>query len=64
MAFLISLPIFLIIVGGWVSRKMGFIKEADIHSLNNFAYFISLPSLIASSLWNIDVLDANNLKTV
>jgi len=64
MAFLISLPIFIIIVGGWVSRKMGFIKEADIRSLNNFAYFISLPALIASSLWSIDFLNADNLKTV
>jgi hypothetical protein len=64
MAFLISLPIFLIILGGWVSRKLGFIKESDIHSLNNFAYFISLPALIASSLWSIDFLKADNLKTV
>ena len=64
MSFLISLPIFLIIIGGWFARKIGIMKEADIGSLNGFTYFVSLPALIASSLWSIDFMDSGNLKVV
>ncbi|MDD5099281.1 MAG: hypothetical protein PHP35_02980, partial [Candidatus Colwellbacteria bacterium] len=64
MAFLISLPIFLIIIGGWVARKFEVIKEGDIRSLNNFAYFISLPALIASSLWSVNLLNAESLEAI
>jgi hypothetical protein len=64
MAFLVSLPVFLIISLGWAARKMGIIKEDNIRSLNDFAYFVSLPALIASSLWNIDFFDNGNLKIV
>lgn len=45
-------------------RKIGLIKETDIHSLNNFAYFVSLPALIATSLWNIDFTNGESLRAI
>ncbi len=64
MSFLVSFPIFVIIAGGWLAKKAGIIKEDGIRSLNNFTYFISLPALIAVSLWGVDFLNYHNLKTI
>mgnify|MGYP001619630534 CR=1 FL=1 len=64
MGIFISLPIFFIVFGGWLLRKKGIINDNDIRSLNSFAYYVSLPALIAVSLWNIDFLNGENWRII
>jgi len=52
--FLISVPVFLIIIIGWIFRKFRLVDEVWVHILNRFAYYVSLPALIIASFWNID----------
>lgn len=59
-AFLISLPIFLIIFSGWLLKKYKIVTDDWIHILNQFAYYVSLPALIITSLWSIDFSSRNS----
>lgn len=59
--FLISLPIFLIIFFGWLSRKVKISGDDWTSVLNNFAYYVSLPALIITSFWNFDFLKIESL---
>jgi predicted permease len=61
-AFLVSIPIFLIITIGWLFRKYRIVDEIWVHILNQFAYYVSLPALIIGSFWNIDFSDPGFLK--
>lgn len=57
---LISLPVFLIILSGWMMRKLKIVNDDWIHILNSFAYYISLPALIIVSFWEINFLSAES----
>jgi predicted permease len=56
---LISLPIFLIIFSGWFFRKVAIVDKTWVTTLNGFAYYIALPSLIVSSFLSVDFFDSN-----
>lgn len=62
--FLISLPIFLIIFSGWLSRKVKISGDDWTPVLNNFAYYVSLPALIVTSFWNFNFLKLESLWLV
>jgi hypothetical protein len=62
--FLISIPVFLIIIAGWLFRKYRIVDETWVHILNRFAYYVSLPALIVSSFWNIDFTNGQYLELV
>lgn len=64
MNLLIILPIFLIVLAGWLFKK--FKIEADDWTgvLNKFVYYVSLPAIIAVSLWDIDFLNPDYLRTI
>lgn len=62
--FLISLPIFLIVLSGWLCKKFKIADEQWIHVLNVFAYYISLPALIIASFWDIDFLSGESWKII
>ncbi len=62
--FLISLPIFLIVLCGWVLKKIGVVKNEWMHVLNLFAYYISLPALIIASFWEIDFLSQKSWQII
>ncbi len=62
--FLISLPIFLIIFSGWLLKKYKIVTDDWVHILNQFAYYISLPALIITSLWSVDFLNKSSWKFV
>ena len=49
----IILPIFLLIIGGFVLRKTNVMKEEWVHMLNSFVYYIALPALIIVSFWDV-----------
>lgn len=59
--FLISVPVFLIIAAGWLFKKYRIVDEVWVHILNQFAYYVSLPSLIIGSFWNINFSDSRFL---
>jgi len=62
--FLISLPIFLIVLCGWALKKAGVVKNEWVHILNLFAYYISLPALIIISFWEIDFLSQKSWQII
>lgn len=62
--FLITIPIFLVIISGWLMRKFKIIKESWIIILNGFAYYVSLPALIIASFWDIDFLNSESLRII
>ena len=61
--FFISVPVFLIIISGWLFKKYKIVDEIWIHILNRFAYRVSLPALIIASFWNISFSDKISLMT-
>lgn len=56
-SFFVALPLFLIIIAGWVFKKFRIVDETWIHVLNSFAYYVSLPALIIVSFWGINFND-------
>ena len=61
---LISLPLFLIILSGWLIQRFGAMRGDWIHQANAFAYNIALPALVIVSLWNIDFRDTTLLGSL
>jgi hypothetical protein len=61
---LISVPIYLIIFFGWLFRKFKIVNDEWIHFLNNFAYYVALPSLIIVSFWEIDFLALQSWRLI
>lgn len=59
---LISLPLFLIIFGGWVLQRSKAMQGDWVHQANAFAYNVALPALIIASLWSIDFRDVALLR--
>lgn len=55
--FLISLPIFLIVLSGWLLRRARIADGDWVHTLNYFAYYVSLPALIVVSFWDVNFLE-------
>jgi predicted permease len=64
LVFLISLPIFLIILSGWLLKKFKIVTDEWIRILNDFAYYVSLPALIIGAFWDIDFLNNESLRLV
>ncbi len=62
--FLISLPIFLIVLSGWLLRKFKIATDDWVHILNIFAYYVSLPALIVVSFWDIDFLSRESWNII
>ncbi len=62
--FLISLPIFLIILSGWLFKKFKIATDDWVHILNVFAYYISLPALIIASFWDINFLNKESWNII
>jgi predicted permease len=62
--FLISLPIFLIVLGGWLLKKFKIVTDEWTRILNDFAYYVSLPALIIGAFWEIDFLNYEALRLV
>ncbi|MBI5530248.1 MAG: AEC family transporter [Candidatus Doudnabacteria bacterium] len=58
----IVLPIFLIILAGFVLRRINILKSAWVHALNSYVYYIALPALVLLSFWNINWLDSEVQK--
>ncbi len=58
---LISLPLFLIIFGGWLMQRSKVMQGDWVHQANSFAYNVALPALVVVSLWNINFRDASLL---
>jgi len=52
----IVLPVFLIILVGYLAGKSKVVKPGHIDALNDFAYYIALPALIITSFWQINFL--------
>lgn len=57
----IILPTFLIIGLGYMGKKYKIVEESWVHALNGFAYYIALPAVVISSLWQIN-LSGQTLK--
>ncbi len=62
--FLITLPIFLIVLSGWLLRKFKIATEEWVHILNIFAYYVSLPALIVASFWDINFLSRESWNII
>ncbi|MEK7634458.1 MAG: AEC family transporter [Patescibacteria group bacterium] len=62
--FLISLPIFLIVLSGWLLRKFKIVTDDWVHILNVFAYYVSLPALIVASFWEINFLSKESWNII
>ncbi len=58
----IVLPIFLVIIAGFLAGKNKLINPEHLDALNNFAYFIALPALIIISFWSINFSSPSLLK--
>lgn len=50
----IVLPVFFIILIGYISGKSKIIQSKHLDALNDFAYYVALPALIIFSFWQID----------
>ena len=64
MPILVILPIFLIILAGWMFKKFKIAADDWTGVLNKFVYYVSLPAIIAVSLWDIDFLNPDYLRTL
>lgn len=62
--FLITLPIFLIVLSGWLLKKFKIATENWVHILNIFAYYVSLPALIIASFWDINFLSQESWNII
>jgi predicted permease len=62
--FLITLPIFLIILSGWLLKKFKVVTNEWIRILNDFAYYVALPALIISAFGDIDFLNNESLRLI
>lgn len=59
---LISLPIFIIILVGWLFQRYGVMKGDWIHQANDFAFYAALPALITVNLWDVNFRDSEILR--
>lgn len=48
------IPIFGIMVIGWILRRMGIIDKRGVKTLSDYAYYIGFPLLVFVSLYKID----------
>lgn len=62
--FLISLPIFLIVLSGWFCKKIKLADDRWVYVLNVFAYYISLPALIIVSFWDVNFFSEESWKII
>lgn len=64
MPIVISLPIFLIVAAGWFMKKIKIVDDQWIKILNAFTYYVSLPAIIISSLWDINLRNIEFIKLI
>lgn len=57
-------PIFLLLALGYALRALGVIAHSAIHALNSFVYWVSLPSVILLSFWNINWFDPETQRVL
>ncbi len=62
--FLISLPIFLIVLSGWLLKKFKVVTDDWVHILNEFTYYVALPALIIASFWEINFLSGEARRLI
>jgi predicted permease len=55
------LPLFAVILLGYVLRKTGFLSAAAVGEFNKFIYYIALPVTIIIEMFNVQVKDATRL---
>ncbi|MEN9342016.1 MAG: hypothetical protein RIQ54_272 [Candidatus Parcubacteria bacterium] len=60
----IIIPIFLIILLGYISRARGLAESSWMPTLNSFAYYIALPALIISGFLVLDWSDGTLLRMI
>ena len=58
----IVLPIFLVIMAGFLLRRYNIVEKSWVHVLNGFVYYVALPSLIFLSFWQLEWWDGEMLK--
>ena len=59
-----TMPVFLMMVLGWVFHKLGFIDDVFADKLNKFVFLIPLPVLVFEDLATVDFSEAWNPKFV
>ncbi|MBN0987215.1 AEC family transporter [Amphritea pacifica] len=53
--FDIVIPVFILMVLGWGSRRSGLLEESSAAALNRFVYFIAVPALMFTSTASVDI---------
>lgn len=59
-----TLPIFLMMVLGWVFRQMGLMRESFVSDMNRFVFRIALPVLVFSDLASVDFVSVWDTRFV
>lgn len=59
-----TVPVFLVIVAGYILKKIGWINDGFIQSANKITFTITLPLLLIQDMMNNDFLQAFELKYV
>lgn len=59
-----TVPVFLVIVAGYIFKKIGWISDGFIKSANKITFTITLPLLLVQDMMNNDFLEAFELKYV
>ena len=57
----VVLPVFGIVLAGWLCGRFGLLGEASSEALNRFVYFVALPALFFVSMARVPVGDVLNL---
>ncbi len=52
--FLVTLPVFFIIITGFLAARFNLAKESWEHTLSMFVYYIALPALLVTGFWELD----------
>lgn len=60
----IVLPIFGLIYVGYIFRRFKFCTDEWVRILNQFVYYVSLPAVILTSFWQINIRDPKILSIV
>lgn len=51
----IVIPVFLIVVLGWICRRSGLLKEGSAQALNQYVFYIAIPPLMFLSTAKVDI---------
>ena len=56
----VALPVFGIILAGWIAGRFGLLGENSSEALNSFVYWIALPALLFGSMAKVPAADVLN----